>query len=361
LLITPVDDPAVKDVPASPAVVPNDPKQVLQDYDSLMIALTQKFSATLATIAEAVKQVELSGEQAREMSAENYQLTHMQFELLSLWRGIEEQDLVRSPHVQIDLAPRQENEVVTVALPFSSLQFNPSLATYLNLTPTQVEAIQQVMTGEQHSLEPLMTQLRVTREKLLAIAGEPINEKQVKALADTEASLLGRLIVTNARMQSKIYKILNPEQQKSSATSNERRAQSHRIVSRSRYMKCGLETTQVTTEAGTESAVSRSQATRQSLPISVLDLAATRAGESAGSAIARSVELARHVEQLGYKRYWVAEHHSIQGLACSATPVLIGHIAAETKTIRVGSGGVMLPNHPPLVVAEHIAARVGHV
>jgi luciferase family oxidoreductase group 1 len=77
-----------------------------------------------------------------------------------------------------------------------------------------------------------------------------------------------------------------------------------------------------------------------------------RAGEPAGSAIARSVELARHVEQLGYKRYWVAEHHSIQGLACSATPVLIGHIAAATKTIRVGSGGVMLPNHAPLVVAE---------
>jgi luciferase family oxidoreductase group 1 len=84
----------------------------------------------------------------------------------------------------------------------------------------------------------------------------------------------------------------------------------------------------------------------------VLDLVATRAGEPAASAIARSVELARHVEQLGYKRYWVAEHHSIQGLACSATPVLIGHIAAATKKIRVGSGGVMLPNHAPLVVAE---------
>jgi luciferase family oxidoreductase group 1 len=94
------------------------------------------------------------------------------------------------------------------------------------------------------------------------------------------------------------------------------------------------------------------QSTRQSLVVSVLDLIATRAGETAGSAIARSVELARHVEQLGYKRYWVAEHHSIQGLACSATSVLIGHIAAATKSIRVGSGGVMLPNHAPLVVAE---------
>jgi hypothetical protein len=96
----------------------------------------------------------------------------------------------------------------------------------------------------------------------------------------------------------------------------------------------------------------RLQATAQSLAVSVLDLVATRAGEPAGSAIARSVELARHVEHLGYKRYWVAEHHAIQGLACSATPVLIGHIAAATKTIRVGSGGVMLPNHAPLVVAE---------
>lgn len=77
-----------------------------------------------------------------------------------------------------------------------------------------------------------------------------------------------------------------------------------------------------------------------------------RAGESAGSAIARSVDLARNVEQWGYERYWLAEHHAISGLACSATPVLIGHVAGATKTIRVGSGGVMLPNHAPLVVAE---------
>jgi luciferase family oxidoreductase group 1 len=88
------------------------------------------------------------------------------------------------------------------------------------------------------------------------------------------------------------------------------------------------------------------------LAVSVLDLVGMRAGESAGSAIARSVDLAQHVEQLGFKRFWLAEHHSISGLACSATPVLIGHVAAATKTIRVGSGGVMLPNHAPLVVAE---------
>src|SRR5580658_1070512 len=90
----------------------------------------------------------------------------------------------------------------------------------------------------------------------------------------------------------------------------------------------------------------------EGIVVSVLDLVGMRPGEAAGSAIARSVNLAQHVEKLGYKRYWLAEHHSIAGLACSATPVLIGHVAAATKTIRVGSGGVMLPNHAPLVVAE---------
>lgn len=88
------------------------------------------------------------------------------------------------------------------------------------------------------------------------------------------------------------------------------------------------------------------------LPVSVLDLVGLHPGEAPGNGIARSVDLAQHVERWGYKRYWLAEHHSIEGLACSATAVLIGHVAGATKTIRVGSGGVMLPNHAPLVVAE---------
>ncbi len=88
------------------------------------------------------------------------------------------------------------------------------------------------------------------------------------------------------------------------------------------------------------------------LAVSVLDFVGMRVGEPAGSAIARSVELARRAEGWGYKRYWLGEFHSITGLACSATAVLIGHLASATERIRVGSGGVMLPNHPPLVVAE---------
>jgi luciferase family oxidoreductase group 1 len=88
------------------------------------------------------------------------------------------------------------------------------------------------------------------------------------------------------------------------------------------------------------------------IDLSVLDLAPIAEGSSAAEALARSLDLARHAESLGYHRYWLAEHHNMDGLACSATAVLLAHIAAGTTHIRVGSGGVMLPNHAPLVVAE---------
>jgi luciferase family oxidoreductase group 1 len=88
------------------------------------------------------------------------------------------------------------------------------------------------------------------------------------------------------------------------------------------------------------------------VPLSVLDLAPVADGEDAGAALAHSTELAVLVERLGYRRLWVAEHHNMPGIASSAPAVLIAHLAAATSTIRVGSGGVMLPNHAPLVVAE---------
>ncbi|MFC0697630.1 LLM class flavin-dependent oxidoreductase [Paraburkholderia humisilvae] len=85
---------------------------------------------------------------------------------------------------------------------------------------------------------------------------------------------------------------------------------------------------------------------------SVLDFAAVRAGETARDALTHSVELARTAEARGFTRYWVAEHHGLQMFASAATPVVVGHIASKTSTIRIGSGGVMLPNHVPLIVAE---------
>jgi len=85
---------------------------------------------------------------------------------------------------------------------------------------------------------------------------------------------------------------------------------------------------------------------------SVLDLAPVPEGADAATAISNTVELAQHAEKLGYHRYWMAEHHNMPGIASAATSVLIGHVADHTKTIRVGAGGVMLPNHAPLAIAE---------
>ncbi|MFG3420718.1 LLM class flavin-dependent oxidoreductase [Micromonospora sp. NPDC048063] len=88
------------------------------------------------------------------------------------------------------------------------------------------------------------------------------------------------------------------------------------------------------------------------VPLSVLDLAPVAAGATAGEALRHTTELARRTEALGYHRFWVAEHHNMPGIASSAPAVLLAHLAAHTSTIRLGSGGVMLPNHAPLVVAE---------
>lgn len=86
--------------------------------------------------------------------------------------------------------------------------------------------------------------------------------------------------------------------------------------------------------------------------LSILDLAPVPEGSTVGQALANTLDLARHGEALGYRRYWVAEHHNMPGIASAATAVVIGHVAAGTKTIRVGAGGIMLPNHSPLVIAE---------
>ena len=89
-----------------------------------------------------------------------------------------------------------------------------------------------------------------------------------------------------------------------------------------------------------------------STPLSILDLAHVRQDGTAAEAFHNSLALAQHAETLGYNRFWLAEHHNIQGVACSATSVLIGYVANGTSKIRVGSGGIMLPNHSPLVIAE---------
>jgi luciferase family oxidoreductase group 1 len=88
------------------------------------------------------------------------------------------------------------------------------------------------------------------------------------------------------------------------------------------------------------------------LPHSILDLVPVILGETPREALGKSLDLARNAERFGYTRYWVAEHHNMTGIASAATSVVIGYLAGGTKAIRVGSGGIMLPNHAPLVIAE---------
>ena len=87
-------------------------------------------------------------------------------------------------------------------------------------------------------------------------------------------------------------------------------------------------------------------------PLSILDLAPIGEGKTASDALRNSLDLARHAESWGYQRFWLAEHHNAVGIASAATSVVIAHVAAGTKTIRVGAGGIMLPNHAPIVIAE---------
>src|SRR5438876_11168193 len=88
------------------------------------------------------------------------------------------------------------------------------------------------------------------------------------------------------------------------------------------------------------------------IAFSVLDLSPILEGSDVAQSFRNSLDLAQHAEQWGYRRYWLAEHHNMPGIASAATSVVIGHVAGGTKTIRVGSGGVMLPNHTTLVIAE---------
>src|SRR4051812_18623388 len=88
------------------------------------------------------------------------------------------------------------------------------------------------------------------------------------------------------------------------------------------------------------------------VPLSILDLAPITQGSDAAAALRNSLDLARHAERWRYRRFWVAEHHNMPGIASAATAVVIAHIAQGTSTIRVGAGGIMLPNHAPLIVAE---------
>ena len=180
-----------------------------------MAIIAQQFSFKLRTIVQAVQSGQLSREQGEQLTEEQYQIARMQFELLSALHNMLQQDLARTAFARHEPAPSEEHEIVMVALPFSSLRLSPSLAEYLDLSPEQVNAIEQLMSNERRNLEPLMVQMRATKTKLLAAtAGRQTNDKEIKALADTQAAMLTKLILANSRMQATLYKLLSREQQR---------------------------------------------------------------------------------------------------------------------------------------------------
>ncbi len=207
-------DPGATNGLAAPA--PLESQQVFQAYQAAMVAITQNFYTNLAGITEAVQQGKMSGEEGKTSSAEKYLITQMQFQLLSAWRQMDEQDLAKvfAPDDKSEASPTDNNEIVLVELPFSSFQLTAAVAEHLSLTQSQKEKIQQVMMHERHLMEPLMAQSRSTRDKLLNLDPQHSSRTEINTLADAQAALLAKFIVANARMQLEIYKLLTPEQRR---------------------------------------------------------------------------------------------------------------------------------------------------
>jgi Heavy-metal resistance len=211
-------DSNLEQVLTTPSAAPLGPRDLIAEYERGMTEIGNRMSSDLANISQAVQKKELTREQAEEIIGERYQLAMMQFQLLSALHDILVEDLARSsartnPTTSNTGPVQTSNGMVLVSLPFSSFQLNPSLAEYLKLDSQQSQAIQQLMSDEQRKLEPLMAQLRSTRQKLLAATQQGRYDKdEVQSLANAQARMLTNLITANAQMQTKLYKLLTPEQ-----------------------------------------------------------------------------------------------------------------------------------------------------
>jgi len=206
-------DPA--DVVLPDPVTPRGPTDVLKDYENQMVAVSNWLTGQLGQIAQAVDSGELTREQAEYFSGERYETALMQFQFLRTEYAILEHDIAANSAPPTESAPTDDGQAVVLALPFSSLQLDPSLAQYLGLNTQQVSAIQDLMARERSKLAPLMAQFRTTQQELLAATqnGQP-NDKKVQSLAEAQAQLLTKLIAANWRLQTDLAELLSPEQRK---------------------------------------------------------------------------------------------------------------------------------------------------
>jgi len=193
--------------------IPRGPNEILEDYEAEMEKITSRMSDELGEVCQAIANGQLSREQGEYPTQERYQIAMMQFQLFSAWHAILEQAVAQASAAHTKADPSPTGQVL--ALPFSSLQLNSSLAQYLELTAEQSSAIRQVMARERPYFAPLMAELDVTRQQLeVATRSAHPDQKQIQALALTQALLLTKLVAENTDLQGKISCLLNSEQRR---------------------------------------------------------------------------------------------------------------------------------------------------
>jgi hypothetical protein len=197
------------------AVAPRGPSDVLRGYEDDMRAVSARFANELAIISKTFTERQITREAAEHISEERYLVAMMQFELLSAWHAQLEQEVERDENSPKNPDSTRQSGVAVVELPFSSFQINPALAQQLELSSSQIRAIQEIISDEQRKQEPLLKELQVTRTQL-STASQPahIDDKDLDTLAEFQAAVVSKLIVANSRMQARIYKVLNMDQKK---------------------------------------------------------------------------------------------------------------------------------------------------
>jgi len=204
------DDTSV--APPTNGPVPQSPEQLKQMYAAQMVAVTDRFSAGIAAITDAVDRGELTPEQGQKNSAALYQLSVMQLELFQSWRDMLEPPQRQRPQPSVESTP--STDIISVDLPFSSLQFNPAVAEYLGVSTAQMEKINGLIDQQRQALSPLVLEARDISQKLVAASGHGASNSEINGLAKKQAAIVAKVIVAQARLQAQIYGLLNVQQQR---------------------------------------------------------------------------------------------------------------------------------------------------
>ncbi len=196
-------------------VAPRGPSDVLRGYEDDMRAVSARFVNELAVISKTFTERQITRDEAEHISEERYLVAMMQFELLSALHAQLEQEVEREENSPKDPDSTRPSGVAVVELPFSSFQMNITLARQLELSSSQIRAIQEIISDERHKQEPLLKELQVTRTQLSTASQRAhIDDKDLHTLAAFQGAVVSKLIVANSRMQARIYKVLNTDQKK---------------------------------------------------------------------------------------------------------------------------------------------------